>query len=447
MTTGGVARHLIVFAAPLLFGNLLQQMYNAVDTIVVGHNIGKEALAAVGSTGPVIMLLIAFFQGMASGASVLISRYFGAGDSDRLEDAVHTAMLLAVIIGAALSVIGVTFTPTLLRWMKTPDDMIEGARLYLRIYFAGLIGLTVYNMGSGVLQAVGNARFPLFFLIISAGINTAGDLLLIVVFKMGVEGAAYATIFAQAISAVLVCAVLMKSKRGYRLVPKRLRLGKMLTRNITALGLPGAIQGSIVSVSNIMVQKYLNGLGTVAVAGNSAANKLDAFLPLPVQVMALAVTTFVAQNIGAGRVDRARRGVRVSMVIGVGVTAALSAFALIFHDQFLGIFAPPDKDVLAAGWQFMRVYAPFSFVLAWTQVMPGALRGAGDVKVSMFASIGCFVILRQVYLAVMTKTRYTIFTVALGYPATWSLCAAIIMIHYLRTDWSKFAREKQPAAK
>ncbi|MDR0819109.1 MAG: MATE family efflux transporter [Oscillospiraceae bacterium] len=437
MTQGGILRQLIVFAFPLLLGNLLQQLYNAVDAIIVGNFVGRNALAAVGSTGSLVQLLISFFMGMSSGASVMISRYYGAGDNERLSRAVHTAILLSIIIGAVTSVAGVILSPLILRLMNTPAEMMDDAVMYLRIFFAGLLGLTVYNMGASALQAVGNSRYPLYFLIISTIVNTVGDLALTVGLNMGVAGAALATIFAELLSAVLVLLVLGKSKREYKLSFRKLKMDKQITKNILSLGLPGAFQSAIVSVSNVVVQSYMNGLGTVAVAGYSAANKLDAFLQLPIQAMALAVTTFVSQNLGAGKVKRARSGTKMSMLIGIAATLALSIPAIVFHERFLMAFSS-DSEVLRDGWEFMKVFAPFYFILSGTQILPGALRGAGDVKTSTFASVGCFVVLRQVYLFIITKTRYTIFTVAFGYPMTWALCALIVLVHYLRSDWRKF---------
>jgi len=430
-------RQLIIFALPLLLGNLLQQLYNAVDAVIVGQFVGIEALAAVGSTGSLVNLLVSFFMGLSSGASVLVSRFFGAKDNEKLHDAVHTSMLLSVIIGAGTALIGIVFSPIILRLMNTPSDMMADAITYLRIYFIGAISLTIYNMGNGVLQAVGNARYPLYFLIISTIINVIGDLVLIVVFHLGVAGVALATVLAETISAALVVIVLCKSHREYKLSLHHLKLNRMITSDIFKLGLPGAIQGAIVSTSNVMVQSYMNGLGTIAVAGYSAANKLDAFLPLPVQTMALAITTFVGQNLGAHQVKRARTGTKYAMIISVSVTMFLSAFAIIFHNQFLGIFSP-DAEVLRDGWDFMKIFAPFYFVLAGTQVLPGALRGAGDVRITTIASVSCFVVIRQIYLFVITHISYTIEAVSIGYPATWTLCALIVTIHYLRSDWSKF---------
>jgi putative MATE family efflux protein len=443
LTRGSIPRQLAAFALPLMLGNLLQQLYNAVDAVIVGHFVGRDALAAVGCAGPVVNLLVSFFMGLSSGGSVLISRHFGARDQGRLNAAVHTSMLMSGVVGAALSLAGVLLAPSILRAINTPQEMFAGADAYLRIYFAGLPALTVYNMGSAVLTAVGNARYPLYFLLTSTVLNTVGDLVLITRFRMGVAGAALATIIAEGVSAALVVAVLCRTHHDYRLFPRGLRLEPEALRGIVKIGMPGAVQGSIVSVSNVIVMSYLNGLGSVAVAGYSAANKLDAFLPLPVAAMALAAPTFVGQNLGAGQVARARRGTRVAMLMGIGVTIPLSALALAFHNSFLGLFST-DAEVLDYGWQFMRVFAPFYFVLAGTQILPGALRGAGDVTTATLANVGCFVVLRQIYLSIVTKVDYSVLTVALGYPVTWALCAAIIAFRYLRSDWRPFEKPASP---
>jgi len=376
-------------------------------------------------------------MGLSSGASVLVARYFGARDSGRLSRTVHTAMLTALLLGVTLAAASVALVPSFLRLLKTPPEMMEDAAAYITIYFCGLPFLTVYNMGSASLTAVGNARYPLYFLLMSTVVNTLGDLLLIVNFRMGVAGAAFATIFAEALTAVLVCVVLARSKQDYRLRFRSLRIDAGLLRDIAKIGLPSALQGCIVSISNVVVMSYVNGLGSVAAAGYACASRLDGFMPLPVQAMALAVSTFVGQNLGAGKVKRARAGVRVAMVSGISVTLFLTMLALLFHSVLLRIFSP-DPEVRDYGWQFMRVFAPGYFLLSGTQIIPGALRGAGDVKVSALASVGFFVVARQVYLFIMTKTVYTPFTVALGFPATWLLCALVIFLHYLRSDWHRF---------
>lgn len=440
MTQGNIWKLLILFSIPLLLGNLLQQLYNAFDAIVVGNYVGKEALAAVGSTGPLINMIIAFFMGMSTGSSVLVSQYFGARDRASLHDTIHTGMLLSVVLGLALSVVGIVLSPTLLRWMQTPEEILPGATEYLRIYFGGLVFLTVYNMGTGILRAMGDARRPLYFLAISTVLNVTLNLLFVNQFHMGIAGVAWSTIIAEAVSAVLVVLVLCRSEGDYKLILRDLRMNNVIMRKIVRIGLPGGIQQAIISGSNIIVQSYINRLGGAVVAGYSAGTKLDQFITLPSQTMAMAVTTFVGQNLGAHKVDRARQGTRYSMILGLSITVVLSIIVMALRTSLLRIFTP-DPEVLEYGYQFMRVFAPMYFLLCFTQILPGALRGAGDVRVPTLTCIISFVFLRQIYLFLITKFHYTVTSVAMGYPITWGIAAVVIAVYYLKSDWSRFAVE------
>lgn len=439
MTEGNIWRQLLLFCIPILLGNLLQQLYNAFDAIVVGNYVGKEALAAVGSTGPLINMIISFFIGMSTGASVLISQFFGARDSKSLHDTVHTGMALSVIMGIALSLVGIFISPSLLRWMQTPPEVFDGASEYLRIYFIGLLFLTIYNMGTAILRAMGDAKRPLYFLMVSAVLNIVLNLLFVNVFHMGIAGVAWSTVIAEAVSAVLVIVVLCRSRDEHRLVFRDIRIHPEINRQIIKIGLPGGIQSAIISGSNIIVQSYINRLGGAVVAGYSASQKLDQFITLPVQTMAMAVTTFVAQNLGAGKVKRARRGARYSLILGVCITVLLSIVVLALRTTLLRIFTP-DEQVLEYGFQFMLVFAPMYFLLAFTQIIPGALRGAGDVRMATVTCVVSFVGIRQIYLFFITKVAHTITTVAIGYPLTWGIAAIVLILYYRKTDWSRFAR-------
>jgi putative MATE family efflux protein len=445
MTQGNIWRLLTLFAVPLLLGNLLQQLYNAIDAIIVGSYVGKEALAAVGSTGPLINMIIAFFMGMSTGASVLISQFFGAKDARGLHDTVHSAIFLSLVLGLALSAVGVICSPFLLEWMKTPQEILPDANEYLRVYFWGMSSLTVYNMGAAILTAVGDSRRPLYFLILSAVLNVVGDLAFVLLFHMGIAGVAWATVLAQVVSAALVIIVLLRAETDYKLIPRDLRLHRGIVQKIAGIGLPGAVQQAIISISNIVVQAYINGLGTVTVAGYSAASKLDAFITLPVQTMALVASTFVGQNLGARQVGRARRGVNISLILGLSATLVIAALALLFGRPLLRFFST-DEAVLSDGFRFMLVFVPFYFILCGTQILPGALRGAGDVRFATLACIISFVGLRQLFLFLVTKLNYSIETVGLSYPATWLIAAIAILIHYRRSDWSRFEPAQETPA-
>jgi putative MATE family efflux protein len=430
MTAGNPWKKLVLFAIPVLLGSLLQQLYNTVDAIIVGRALGPDALGAVGSTGAVVQLLIALFMGLSSGACVVIANYFGKKDKENLNKAVHTALILAVIGGVIVSILGVVVSPFLLKLMNTQASMIKDATIYLQVFFAGVIFLAIYNMGASIFQAVGNSRYPLYFLAFTTVLNTAGDLLFVLVFKMGVAGAAIATILSEMIAALLIIFVLWKSKREYKLSFKKLKIEKPIMKRIIQIGLPGAIQQSIVSISNVMVQSYVNGLGDSAVSGQAAANRLEAFIPLPAGAMSLAATTYVSQNLGAGDEKRARKGVWIALAISGAATAVLSIFAFFFHELIFHAFTK-EAPVLRDAWKFVQVIVPFYIFIAVTSVIPGALRGAGKVRFSTATCIVCFVVIRQIYLAIVTKVHYEILTVALGYPITWGTCALVLMIYYL----------------
>ena len=437
MTQGPIAKQIILYAIPLLLGNLLQQLYNAFDAIVVGNFVSNEALAAVGASGPLINMIIAFFMGMSTGASVLISQYYGARDHKGMHDTVHTSMMLAVILGVLLSIVGIMASRTLLAWMATPPEVMEAALTYLRIFFYGMTGLTIYNMGAAVLTAVGDSKRPLYFLMVSAILNISGNLFFVNVLHMGIAGVALSTIIAEAVSAVLVVILLCRAETGYRLIPRDLRINMPTVKRIAMIGLPGGIQQAIISCSNIMVQSYINKLGAPIVAGYSASSKIDAFIMLPTQTMALAVTTFVGQNLGAKNVPRARKGVNISLTLALVITIALSILVLCLKSPLLRIFSP-DPDVLRYGVEFMYVFVPGYFILAFTQIIPGALRGAGNVNFATLVCIISFVVLRQLYLFIVTQFNHTITSVALGYPVTWMIAAIVLALYYRRSDWSSF---------
>jgi putative MATE family efflux protein len=410
-----------------------------VDSAVVGNFVSYGALAAVGSTAPLINMIISFAQGLSQGASVMISRHYGSGDKQRLHETVHTAVLLSAIVGVVLSVVGIVFCPALLRFMGTPADIMDGAVLYLRIFFSGFVFTSLYNTGAAILTAVGDSRRPLYFLAVSAILNVIGDLVFVLVFDMGIAGVAISTVLAQIVSVVLVGLTLMHTEEDYRLILRKLSVKSEHVKSIANIGLPTGIQSTIISFSNVIVQSYFNGLGAVAVAGYAASTKIDGFAQLPIATMSMAISTFVAQNLGAGQVKRARQGVKYAMAIAIGVTAVLTVLAFVFTTPLLKIFTK-DPIVLADAIQFFHTMAPFYVVLAFTQVLPGALRGAGHVRFTTVASVACFVVLRQIYLGIITRIDggifYTIVTVTLGYPFTWTLCAIAILIYYLRSNWS-----------
>jgi len=439
LTDGSILKLMIRFAIPLFIGTFLQNLYNAFDAVIVGNYINSGALAAVGAAGPFINMIIAFFFGLSMGASVLISQAFGARDHEDMRGVIHTAVALAALLGLALSVIGIAATPVMLRLMRTPEEIIPEAVVYLRVYFGGMAALTIYNIGAAILTAVGDTFRPLYFLIISTIIKIIGSLLAVGVFGLGIAGVAYSTVLAQIVTATLVTISLCGANGPHRLNLRALRVDIPYVKRIFRIGMPGGVQTAIISASNIIVQFYINMMGAQAIAGYSATSRLDAFIMLPIQTMGATVTTFVGQNLGAGMVRRARRGVKTAVSCGLVLTVAISILTLIYGRSLLRIFSP-EYEVIEYGMRFLRVFAPLYFVMCFSQIIPGALRGAGDVRMAMLTCIGSFVGLRQIYLFIITKITYSPETVALGFPLTWAVAGAILTIYYLKSDWSRFER-------
>ncbi len=430
MTQGSTTRHLVRFALPLLAGNLFQQLYNMVDTWVVGNFVSNEAFSAVGTVTPIINTLIGFFLGMSSGAGVVISQYYGAHRPEKVRKAVHTAMLLTVIMGVVFTGVGIAMTPLMLELMKTPAEVAPDQTAYLTIYFAGIMGLLLYNMGSGILRAVGDSQRPFYFLLVSAGVNTALDLLFVLKFGMGVEGVAYATIIAQAVSAVLTIAVLIGYDGSVKLSLRDLRIHWRMLKKIVAVGIPAALQMAITAFSNVFVQGYINHFGADCMSGWTAYTKIDQLVILPVQSLSLASTTFVGQNLGVGNVERAKGGVRRALYLSFAVTAVLLVPVLTLAPDMTAFFNS-KPEVVSYGALLLRLLSPFYFFFCINQIYSGALRGSGNSQVPMFIMLGSFVVFRQIYLYVMAHfISNEIVPIAMGYPAGWFVCSAVTLLYY-----------------
>jgi len=440
MTQGSIWKQLVLFSMPILLAHLLQQTYNAFDAIIVGRFVSNEALAAVGSSGPITMMVIAFFMGMSSGSSVLIAQFFGAKNTGELHNTVHTAILLAIIIGVALSFAGILFTPALLRLVQTPPEVLAEAVIYLRIYFGGLTGITVYNMGAAILTATGDSKRPLYFLLFASVVKIVLNLVFVIGLHMGVASVAWSTVIAQALCAVMVVALLCRQDSDIRLDLRKLRIHKHILKKILKIGLPGGIQGAIISFSNVVAQSYINRLGGAAMAGYGIGTRIDAFIIMPMQSMAIAVSTFVGQNLGGGKVKRAREGARAAIITAIGCVVIFGAIVLTFASNLLRIFTP-DEQIIAYGLEFMRVFVPLYFLLCLNQVISGALRGAGDVKIPTIIGISCLVIMRQLYLFIATQISLTVTVVAFAFPVGWFLAAVFLTIYYIRRDWSGFEKK------
>ncbi|MBR3366307.1 MAG: MATE family efflux transporter [Lachnospiraceae bacterium] len=433
MTTGSIIGQIVLFALPLMLGNAFQMLYNTVDAVVVGNFVGKEALAAVGSTTMIVNMLVFFFNGFSVGASVVVARLFGQKDLPMLHKAVETTITLTFVICVVFTLIGIAGVRPMLRLMATPDDVFGDAVTYLTIYFAGITGLLIYNMGSGILRAVGDTTRPLLFLILTSLLNIALDLLFVIRFGMGIAGVGYATILSQAVSAVLILVMLTRTRNIYRLDWKDLQIDRQLTARIFSIGMPAGIQSVITAVSNTFVQSYINHFGSACMAGWSCYNKMDQFILLPMQSMAMAATTFVSQNIGASKRGRAQRGIRTTILLTLAVTGLIAAVLYVFAEPATGLFTK-DTAVIEFSVLFLRTNVIFLLANCVNHTMAGALRGMGDSRGPMVIMLLCFVAVRQAYLFIITRFFFnTPRAVGFGYPVGWVSCCVIELLYYYIT--------------
>ena len=430
MTSGPIVRQLVAFALPLMLGNVFQMLYNTVDSIIVGNFVSKQALAAIGSTTMIVNMLVFFFNGFSTGAVVTIGQFYGAQKMEKLHKAVETTIAATFLLSLLFTIGGVLSVKPLLRMMSTPEDVFEDATVYLRIYIGGISGLLIYNIGSGILRAVGDSTRPLYFLILTSLVNIVLDLLFVVVLGTGIAGAAIATILSQFLSAALILLMLTRTKDIYRLDWKELQMDGQILGKIFAIGMPAGIQSVLTAFSNIFVQSYINSFGSDCMAGWSSYNKLDQFIMLPMQSMAIASTTFVSQNVGADNDQRADRGTVASLMLTCGITGVIIALLVGFAPASVRLFSP-DTAVIAYGVLFIRTNVVFLIFNCVNHVLAGALRGRGDSRGPMIIMLSTFVGLRQIYLFVMT--RYIVNTprmVGLGYPVGWVSCCVIELIYY-----------------
>ena len=434
MTEGVIWKEILLFSIPLLLGNLFQQLYNAVDSVVVGNYIGAQALAAVGSSAPVINLLVSFFMGLAVWAGVIISRYFGARKKEELHIAVHTSLALTFAAGLVMTLIGVLISPYVLQWVGTPSDVMESSVLYLRIYFLGILSVMVYNMGSGILRAVGDSRNPLYFLIVSSVTNIILDMLFVIVFHMGIAGVGWATLIAQTISAVLTMLLLMRTKEEYQVKLKHIRFHKHMLYEIVRLGLPSGLQNAIVSFSNVIVQSNINAFGSLAMAGCGSYTKIDGFAILPVMSYSMALTTFTGQNMGAKKYDRVKQGAKTGILMSVITIVCISALLLMLGPNVLAIFSS-DPTVINYGLYMMHVLAPGYIFLAISHAFNGIIRGAGITTVPMIVMVTCWCGLRMAWILTSVPLFHDIGVVFMGWPLTWIASALWLFLYYRKGKW------------
>ena len=434
MTEGVIWKEILLFSIPLLLRNLFQQLYNAVDSVVVGNYIGAQALAAVGSSAPVINLLVSFFMGLAVGAGVIISRYFGARKKEELHIAVHTSLALTFAAGLVMTLIGVLISPYVLQWVGTPSDVMESSVLYLRIYFLGILSVMVYNMGSGILRAVGDSRNPLYFLIVSSVTNIILDMLFVIVFHMGIAGVGWATLIAQTISAVLTMLLLMRTKEEYQVKLKHIRFHKHMLYEIVRLGLPSGLQNAIVSFSNVIVQSNINAFGSLAMAGCGSYTKIDGFAILPVMSYSMALTTFTGQNMGAKKCDRVKQGAKTGILMSVITIVCISALLLMLGPNVLAIFSS-DPTVINYGLYMMHVLAPGYIFLAISHAFNGIIRGAGITTVPMILMVTGWVWRRMAWILTRVPLFRVIGVCFMGWPLTWIASALWLFLYYRKGKW------------
>lgn len=434
MTQGNITKQLLWFSLPLLIGNLFQQFYSTVDSVVIGNFVGDNALAAVNSSGPVVFLFISFFNGLAIGAGVAISRHYGAYNLDEVRKSIHTSIALTFVVSILVTIVGYLLSPTILQIMNVDAQVMGNSITYLQIYFLGSFGIITYNMGSGILRSVGDSTRPLYILVVSCIINIVLDLLFVVVFQWAVFGVAIATLIAQVVSAILVLYLLIKSNDIYHLDVKSIRFHKASLEEIIRIGLPSAVQNMIVSFSNAIVQSNINSFGKYAMAGAGSYTKIDGFAILPVMSFSNALTTFVAQNVGAKEYDRVRKGVKIGLFLSCFITIIISIILFLFAHQILALFSS-NPTVIAYGTLMMKSIVPGYIILAISHNLAGALRGSGQTKVPMLIMIFSWCICRIAWITIMVNVFHDIKHVFMGWPITWGISTILLLIYFKASKW------------
>lgn len=435
LTEGPIWKRMTAFAVPIFLGNLFQQLYNTADSLIVGNFLGSNALAAVSSSGSLILLLVGFFNGIALGAGIVIARYFGARQIKELQKAIHTTIGFGILSGLLLTVCGLFLAPRVLVLMKTPADVLPNSILYFRIYFLGSLPFVLYNNFVGILQSVGDSRHPLYYLIFSSLLNVTLDLLFVGVFHLGVGSAAMATIISQFVSAALCLNRLTrKSPEEYRVTLKKISFDPYMLKQIISNGLPTGLQNSIISIANVVVQSHINGFGKLAVAGCGSYSKIEGFGFLPITCFSLSLSTFISQNLGAQKYDRAKKGARFGIACSLIMAELVGVTIFIAAPKLLAVFNS-DPQVIAYGVRQARTITLFYFLLAFSHCMAGLLRGSGKSIIPMFVMLSCWCIIRVAYITIITRFIPQIDVIFWAYPLTWLLSSIVFLIFYLRSDW------------
>lgn len=439
ITNDVIWKTLLAFFFPVLLSTFFQQMYNTVDAMVVGRFVGKEALAAVGgTTSGIINLIVGFFMGLASGATVILAQFYGAKNREDAGRTVHTAAAFALIGGAVIMIAGMAFSPAILRWLDTPEDVLPHAITYITIYFAGMIPSLIYNIGSGLLRAVGDSRRPLIYLIIACAVHAVLDVILVGFLGMGVSGAACSTVITQTLSAILVIRCMMRTKDLYHLDVKRIRIHGDLLRDIVRIGLPAGVQSVLYSVSTILIQAAVNSFGTDVAAAYTAYNKLDVFYWMFTNAFAISITTFAGQNFGAQQYGRMKKGTRTCLAMSIAATTLLSLVFVLFSRVLYSLFTA-DARVIEIGVEMLRLMVPLYALYGVIEIIAGALRSVGDALVPTVITFFTLCLVRVVWVLCVVPTHHTIPTLLACFPITWVLTSLILVIYYLFSGWLKRA--------
>ena len=436
ITEGVIWKQLLFFFFPILLGSFFQQMYNTVDTIIVGRFVGTRALAAVGSTSALLNLMNGFFIGLSTGATVLLSQFYGAKSKQGVQDTLHTGVALSLVLGAGVMTLGYSLGPKILGLMNTPESCMDDAVLYIKIYFAGAIASMLYNMGAGILRAMGDSRKPTMFLMAACGVNIVLDILCVVVLKLGVAGAAIATVFSQVVSAGMVTVALLRQPEETRLSLKKIRFQGGLLKRILYVGVPAGLQFVTFDLANLLIQSGINSFGDVAVAAWTAYVKTDSLTWMISGAFGVSVTTFVGQNFGAQKYDRVKKSVRISLVMAFAVTVLLSG-VLLLAGQYIYLLFTDDGDVLELGLQILRTLVPFYITYVLIEILSGAIRGTGESLRPMLISAFGICVLRIVWIKCFVPIHPQLEMVLYSYPITWGITSLLFLVYYLRGRWLK----------
>ena len=429
LTQGSITKQIILFALPILLSQVFQNLYNSVDSLIVGNFLGTTALAAVTSCADISQLLVGFFTGLSAGAGVLFARYFGMKNYERLHDAISTSLIFSFIIGITMMAVGICIADVLLNILACPADVYDEAIIYLRVYLVGLLFTSLYNVASGVLRSVGDSRNPFIYLVISSILNIILDIIFVVVFKMQVLGVALATIISQLLSVILVYYQLTHAHDVYRIDLRHLKFDSTMLKEVISLGLPAALQSCLISISNLFVQRYVNLFGSSVMAGVGAAKKIDKFVGLIANSLGMSTATFVSQNIGAKRIDRAKKGIRITFVLAFIPVAIIGSLIYIYANRAISLFID-DKDAIYYGAMMIQTMMPLYYSQSINQIMLNTLRGFGKSFVAMILSLLGMIGIRQLFLAISFSIERNVNHVFLGYPIGWIFSALFVSLYY-----------------